>query len=131
MSVDVISDFLTIIRNGIKASKSEVIASYSKVKYEIAKTLLEEGFIRDVTIVDENQQKKSLRIVLKYVNRESVIHEIKRASKPGRRYYTDAQHVGMEVSGLGLSIITTNRGIMSHKKAKELNVGGEVICTLW
>jgi small subunit ribosomal protein S8 len=133
MSVDVIGNFLTIIRNGVKASKSFVVIPYSSIKYEIAKILLEEGFVRDVEVIqsDENQLKKFLQITLKYLNRESVIHEIKRSSKPGLRYYAGADDLRRVTSGLGLAVITTNQGIMSHKKAKKLNVGGEIICTVW
>lgn len=68
---------------------------------------------------------------MKYDGNESVIHEIRRSSKPGRRRYSGAKDIELVIGGLGLSIISTNRGILSHKKAQELNVGGEVICTIW
>jgi small subunit ribosomal protein S8 len=131
MSVDAIGDFLTIIRNGIMASKPFVVAPYSKIRAEIAQILKDEGFIKDVSIVDQDDVKKSLKVVLKYVKNESVIHEIKRQSRPGLRLYKGIDSVKPVIGGLGISILTTNRGVVTHKKAKELGVGGEVLCTIW
>jgi len=131
MSIDTIGDFLTVVRNGLMVSKTFVVAPYSKLKFEIAKILKEEGFIKDCIILEDDPSKKAIKVFLKYVNNESVIHEIIRASKPGRRYYTGATKIKPVIGGLGLSILSTNRGIISNKKAKELNVGGEVICTVW
>lgn len=130
MSKDVIGDFLTIIRNGIMASKPFVVAPHSKMKFEIGRVLKEEGFIKDCIILDE-PVKKEIKIVLKYIGSESVIHEIVRVSTPGRRFYARAKNVRPVIGGLGLSLLTTNRGILSHKKAKNLSVGGEVVCTVW
>jgi len=131
MSVDAIGDFLTIIRNGILASKSYVVAPHSHMRMNIAQILKDEGFIRDVQVIDTDTFKKSLKIFLKYVDGESVIHEIKRASRPGCRLYAGSRKVKPVIGGLGISILTTNRGLLSNIKAKELNVGGEVICTVW
>jgi len=131
MSIDTIGDFLTIIRNGLMVSKAFVIAPYSKLKFEIAKILKEEGFIKDCVVLEDDPKKKAIKIFLKYMNNESVIHEITRSSKPGRRYYTGSKKIKPVIGGLGLSILSTNRGIISNNKAKELNVGGEVICTVW
>jgi len=131
MSVDAIGDFLTIIRNGLMASKPRVVVPYSKIKFEIATILKDEGFIRDCSVLDGQDNKKSIEIKLKYVDGESVIHEIDRVSKPGRRSYAGASSVKPVIGGLGLSILSTNRGVMSNLKARELNVGGEVICTVW
>ncbi len=128
--MDSIGNFLTIIRNGTAVSKRVVIAPYSRVRAAIAEILKSEGFIKDFTTetLDGHQV---LRVYLKYVDGESVIHEIKRVSKPGRRYYTGINGLKPVVSGLGLSILTTSKGIMSHKEAKKLNVGGEVMCSVW
>jgi len=131
MSIDTIGNFLTIIRNGLMVSKTFVVAPYSKLKFEIAKILKEEGFIKDCIIIEDDPQKKAIKMFLKYVNNESVIHEITRVSKPGRRSYSGATKIKPVIGGLGLSILSTNRGLISNKKAKELNVGGEVICTVW
>lgn len=130
MSRDVIGDFLTIIRNGIMASKPFVIAPHSKMKFAIGQALKSEGFIRDCILL-EGPTNKEIKIVLKYVGSESVIHEIKRVSTPGRRFYAGSNNIKPVIGGLGLSLITTNRGIISHKKARSLSVGGEVICTVW
>ena len=132
MSVDSIADFLTIIRNGVMISKSSVMAPYSKMRQSIAQILKDEGFIHDFIIVNTDADvKKFLKINLKYVDGESVIHEIQRVSKPGRRVYVGSQNIKPVIGKLGLSILTTNRGIMANKEAKKLSVGGEVICTVW
>ena len=131
MSVDSIGDFLTIIRNGIMVSKPFVIAPYSKMRESIAHILKEEGFIKDFIISDEESGKRSLKVLLKYINGESVIHELQRVSTPGRRKYTGFRDIEPVISGLGLSIVSTSHGVVSHKKAEQLGAGGEVICTVW
>jgi len=131
MSVDAIGDFLTIIRNGLMASKSHIVAPYSRIKFEVASILKEEGFIRNCSAVELEGNKKQIRVDLKYVHGESVIHEIGRISKPGSRMYKGHASVKPVIGGLGISILSTNRGVISNKKAKELGIGGEVICTVW
>ena len=136
MSIDTIGDFLTIIRNGLQRAKPFVVVPYSGLKQAILETLKAEGFIRDFAMVGEGDVKKYLKIYLKYVGGESVIHEISRISTPGCRQYAQVTTKGRHkikpvIGGLGVSIVTTSRGVMSHKKAKELGVGGEVICTVW
>ena len=132
MSIDSIGDFLTIIRNGIMISKPFVLAPYSKMRWQMAQILKEEGFISDVQTVNEDSVvQKKIKVFLKYVGHESVIHEIKRVSKPGRRYYSGMASIEPVIGGLGLSVLSTNRGIISHKKAKELSVGGEIMFTVW
>jgi small subunit ribosomal protein S8 len=130
--MDVIGNFLTIIRNGIKASKPFVVAPHSIMRVEIAKILADEGFIKGVTVVqDELTNFKQIKVALKYVDGESVIHEITRISTPGRRMFTKVGNIKPVIGGLGVSILTTNRGLITNKKAKELSVGGEIICTVW
>ena len=131
MSVDSIGDFLTVIRNGILAAKPYVILPHSIMRQSIAQILKSEGFVRDVAVVEEDAGKRSLKVVLKYVGGESVIHEITRVSTPGRRYYAGVCGFRPVIGGLGLSIISTSQGVVSHKKAGSLGVGGEVICTVW
>lgn len=131
MSVDCIGDFLTIIRNGVLVSKRTVSAPSSKVRLALANILKEEGFIKDFSIQDAGLNKKTIVIALKYYHGESVIHEIKRVSTPGRRVYSSISSVKPVIGGLGLSILTTSLGVMSHKRAKQSNVGGEIICTVW
>ena len=131
MSIDTIGNLLTIIRNGLMASKASVTVLSSKMNLALVQVLKDEGFIRDfVQEVDEKGRSK-INIVLKYVDGESVIHEITRISKPSLRKYTGHNTIRPVIGGLGISILTTNKGIMTNKKAKELGVGGEVICTVW
>jgi small subunit ribosomal protein S8 len=130
MSVDSIGNFLTVIRNGLMASKPFIVAPYSKMKFEIVRILKEEGFIRDFQIEDVSG-KKSIKVLLKYVDGESVIHEITRISTPGRRCYTGVKSIKPVIDGLGISILTTNRGLLTNKQAEKFKVGGEIICTVW
>ncbi|KIX85299.1 30S ribosomal protein S8 [Vermiphilus pyriformis] len=131
MSVDAIGNFLTIIRNGLMASKSIVTAPYSRMKAELARVLIEEGFIKDAQIITDDTGKKHIKILLKYVDGESVIHEIKRISTPGRRIYRSIDNVKPVIGGLGISILTTSAGLMTHKQAKQRGIGGEIICSVW
>lgn len=131
MSIDTIGDFLTIIRNGIMASKHAVLIPHSTLKLSVGNILLQEGFISECSVVDAEATKKSIKIVLKYVDGESVIHELKRASKPGRRYYAGLNEIKPVIGGLGVSVLSTNRGVITNKEAKKLGIGGEVICTVW
>jgi len=130
VSKDVIADFLTIVRNGIVRSKSSVETGYSRLRYEIAQILKEEGFVVDV-LLEEQAEQKTIKIVLKYVDGESVIHEITRISKPSRRIYTGVDRVKPVISGLGVSILTTSKGVMTDRVARKHRVGGELICTIW
>lgn len=136
MSIDTIGDFLTIIRNGLQRAKPFVEVPYSGLKLAILEILKSEGFIRDYSMVGQDDVKKYLKIYLKYVGSESVIHEITRISTPGCRMYAQVRTKGKHkikpvVGGLGVSIVTTSKGVMTHKEAHELGVGGEVICTVW
>jgi len=131
MSKDSIGDFLTIVRNGIMRSRDFVLVPYSSVRFAVANILKSEGFINNVVIIDDANDKKALKVILRYVDGESAIHEIRRRSTPGRRVYARVHELRPIIGGLGISILTTNRGIMTNKQAKELQVGGEVICTVW
>jgi small subunit ribosomal protein S8 len=136
MSIDTIGDFLTVIRNGLKRAKLFVIVPHSGLKQAVLETLKAEGFIRDYAVVDEGSAKHYLKVFLKYVRGESVIHEITRISTPGCRRYAQVTTQGHHkikpvIGGLGVSVLTTSKGVMTHKKAKALGVGGEVICTVW
>jgi|SRR3972149_2913622 len=130
MSVDSIGNFLTIIRNGVKISKPFIVAPYSKMNRAIAELLKKEGFVRDVLETGEDVGKK-LKVVLKYVDGESVIHELTRISKLSRRTYSKVDKIKPVIGCLGVSILTTDRGVITHKEAEKLGVGGEVICTIW
>lgn len=129
---DAVGNFLTIIRNGLMASKPFVAAPHSKMNVSIAQILKDEGFIKNFVVLnDEEAVQPRIKVFLKYVDGESVIHEITRVSKPSRRRYAGAGNIRPVIGGLGVSILTTNKGILTNRKAKELQVGGEVICTVW
>jgi small subunit ribosomal protein S8 len=130
MSIDTVGNFLTIIRNGVQISKPFVMVPQSKMNKAIADILLTEGFIRFAQEVEQDD-KKALKIGLKYVGGESAIHELKRVSKLSRRSYSGVSEIKPVIGGLGISILTTNRGVITQKNAKKLGVGGEVICTVW
>lgn len=130
MSVDTVGDFLTIIRNGIMRSKRFVIAPYSKTRYSLAKLLEQEGFVCGAEILD-NEQFKTIKIILKYYQGESVIHEITRVSKPSRRVYVKSKNIKPVIGGLGISILSTSKGLTTDRASKDMNVGGEFVCTVW
>ena len=131
MSIDVIGNFLTFIRNGIMRSKPFIVAPYSRFNFEIAGILKQEGFIKDVIVDESDPVKKFMKIVLKYVDGESVIHEITRKSKPGRRVYQKNNQLKPVIGNLGISILTTSQGIMTNKQAKQVGTGGEIVCSVW
>ncbi len=131
MSIDSIGNFLTIIRNNFVLGKRTVETTCSKMNLSIAEILKDEGFIKDVVVDDSDPIKKRLKIFLKYVNGESVIHELKRLSKPSRRYYAGTNNIKPVKGNLGITILSTNKGLMTDKRAKDMLVGGEVICSVW
>ena len=128
MSIDTIGDFLTIIRNALMVSKRSVSVPFSNVKLGIAKVLKEEGYIKDFQQVDNENNKPCLVMYLKYVKGMSVIQGIKRISTPGRREYLGTKKMRGVDGGLGIAILSTNKGIMTDLQARKLDVGGEVIC---
>jgi len=131
MSVDMISNFLTSVRNALMVSKPSVVVPYTRMNHSIAQILLEEGFVRDVVVADGEPAQKKIKITLKYVEGESVIHELSRISVPGRRVYAGSDNIKPVIGGLGVSILSTNRGLLTNKKAKALGVGGELLCRVW
>lgn len=133
MSVDSIGNFLTVLRNAVMVSKPFVVVPYSRMNAEIARILAEEGFVQGVEHLATPTERKQLKVVLRYVEGESVIHALTRISKPSRRIYVGAKTIKPVVGGLGISILSTNRGVMTDKRAKsaETFVGGEVMCTVW
>lgn len=130
VSTDPIADMLTRIRNAVAVQKHEVNMPHSKVKESIARLLKESGFIRDVKVTDESIG-KTLTVIVNNANENAYITEIVRLSKPGRRYYAGADSIPVVKRGRGIVIISTSQGIMTGKKAKELGVGGELICKVY
>lgn len=130
MITDPIADMLTRIRNAIIAKHPDVSMSLSKEKLTIAKILEEEGYIKSAEVVD-NGKFKDIKIVLKYNKGENAIQGLKRISKPGLRIYAGKDNLPKVISGLGIAIISTNKGIMTNTKAQAQNVGGEVLAYVW
>jgi small subunit ribosomal protein S8 len=131
MVTDPIADMLTRIRNALTARKDTVDILASNEKKAIAKILLEEGFIKDVELIDDNVQ-GTIRIVLKYgPKNERVITGLKRISKPGLRVYAGVKDLPRVLKGLGIAVISTPKGIMTDKAARKNNVGGEVLAYIW
>ena len=128
---DPISDMLTRIRNGNSANKDEVSMPSSKVLVEIARVIYEEGYIAGYSVEDTYPQ-KTLHITLKYgPKRAKVIRGIKSVSKPGLRIYADTENLPKVLGGYGTAIISTNKGVITDKEARKLNVGGEVLAFIW
>lgn len=128
---DPIADMLTRIRNANMRAKESVDVPRSNVKCEVARVLKAEGFIRDYKEVEDNRQ-GVIRIYLKYGHqKERVIRQLKRESRPGRRSYKGVDDLKKVLGGVGIAIVSTSRGIMSDKECRKAKVGGEVICTVW
>ncbi len=129
-STDPIADMLTRIRNGLRARHQRADMPASKLKIEIARILKEEGFISNFKIAEEGK-KRVLKVFLRYDNDgESVISNIERVSKPGRRVYIGATEVPKVLGGLGINILTTPSGVMTGKNARKSRVGGELLCNV-
>jgi len=128
---DPIADMLTRIRNANVVKHETVDVPASNMKKELARILLEEGFVRGYDVIEDGKQ-GIIRIQLKYGQTgERVISGLKRISKPGMRVYADKHDVPRVLNGLGISIISTSKGILTDKQARKENVGGEVICYVW
>jgi small subunit ribosomal protein S8 len=137
MSVsDPIADMLTRIRNAVMAGQVETAMPSSKMKVAIAKILKEEGFIESYNVEDgERPGHKVLRVRLKYIGkrreRRPVLTGLERVSRPGRRVYTGRKNIPWVLSGMGIAILSTPKGVMTGQKARKLGVGGEVVCKVW
>lgn len=127
--MDPIADMLTIIRNGCRVRKIEVTVPYSRIKTEILRVLLEDGFINNFTL---DVKKKKITIMLKYAKSgESVIRNLKRVSKCSRRAYVSKNEIPYVLGGLGTAILTTSKGVLSDREARRKKVGGEVIAYVY
>ena len=128
---DVIADMLTRIRNANDAKHETVDIPASNMKKAIAEILLNEGYIKSYTVVEDGKQ-GIIRVTLKYTaGKQKVIHGLRRVSKPGLRIYSNCEDLPKVLGGLGIAIISTSKGIMTDKKAIEANVGGEVLAFVW
>ena len=136
MMTDSIADMLTRIRNVAINNGTMVSMPSSKIKVEIAQILLEEGFIEGFQVVEGNKpHQKVLRIQLKYIderrNRRPLISGLERVSRPGRRVYTRSTDIPWVLSGIGIAILSTPKGVMTDRRARKMGVGGEVLCKVW
>jgi small subunit ribosomal protein S8 len=127
---DPIADMLTRVRNANAASHERVDMPHSKEKEAIAVVLKEQGYILNYKVIQDGN-KKNIRVYLKYVDGQKVIKGIKRISKPGRRVYSGASDMPRVLSGLGVAVVSTPKGVVTDKFCRENNVGGEVICFVW
>ena len=133
---DPIADMLTRIRNSMMSGQALTAMPYSKVKGEIAKILKEEGYLETIEVADgETPSQKVLRLRIKYFGerreRKPVITGLERVSRPGRRIYTKKQDIPWVLSGIGVAILSTPKGIMTGARARQLGVGGEILCKVW
>jgi small subunit ribosomal protein S8 len=134
--IDPIADMLTRIRNAVMAGHALVAMPSSKLKLEIAKIMKDEGFLEGFDVAESEQSpQKVLRLKIKYVGerreRRPVISGIERVSKPGRRIYTKKQDIPWVLSGIGVAILSTPKGVMTGARARQLGVGGEILCKVW
>ncbi|MCH7783832.1 MAG: 30S ribosomal protein S8 [Bacteroidetes bacterium] len=133
MNIDPISDFLTRVRNAVKAGHRVVEIPASKVKKEITKILFDQGYILSYKFEDDNGPQGFIKIALKYdkLTKDPVIKKIERISKPGLRKYTSSSDLPRILNGLGIAIVSTSHGVMTGKQAQAQNVGGEVLCYVY
>lgn len=127
---DVIADMLTRIRNANSAKHESVEIPASNMKKAIADILVNEGYIKGYQIIDDNKQ-GIIKVTLKYVGKQKAITGLKRVSKPGLRVYANCEDMPKVMNGLGIAIVSTSKGIMTDKKARKENVGGEVLAFVW
>lgn len=127
---DPISDFLTRIKNASRAAKEDLSAPHSKMKVELARILQEEGYIWSYEVVP-NDGKPQIKVKLKYQGKTPVITDLKRVSKPGLRRYVAVDEVPRVLGGLGISILSTSKGVMTGAKARRAKVGGELLAQIW
>ncbi len=133
---DPIADMLTRIRNAVMSGQALVAMPSSKIKIEIARILKDEGYLENYEMIDnEDPTQKVLRLKVKYVGerreRRAVITGLKRISKPGRRIYTKKQNIPWVLSGIGVAILSTPKGVMTGVRARQMGVGGEILCKVW
>jgi small subunit ribosomal protein S8 len=133
---DPIADMLTRIRNAVMSGQALTAMPLSKVKVEIAKILKEEGYLENFEVADgERPSQKVLRLKIKYIGerreRKPVLTGVERVSRPGRRIYTKKQEIPWVLSGIGVAILSTPKGIMTGQRARQLGVGGEILCKVW
>jgi len=131
MFTDPIADMLTRIRNGLAARKDSVSVPYSKLKHSLANVLSQEGYIGSVQTTGDTAASKAIVLKLKYVDGDGIINGIKRVSKPGQRIYSNVDEIPKSNGGVGITILSTPKGLMTDRQARKQKSGGEVICQVW
>lgn len=127
---DPIADMIIRIKNSVMAGRTELLMPHSKMKMALAKILKDFNYIEDFKMVEEGAFKQ-IKITLKYIGKTAAISGVKRISKPGRRIYKSSVAIPRTLNGYGLTIVSTNQGLMDSKSARKNNVGGEVLCQIW
>lgn len=134
-STDPLADTLTQIRNALQRNFKQVAVPHSRLKESVVKILKQEGYLKDFKVVPDEalgEKRKTLHIYLKYgPDGEMIINKITRVSKPGRRVYRGVQNIGKVLDGLGVTVLSTSRGVISDRQARKLNIGGEILCRVW
>lgn len=127
---DPIADMIIRIKNACTAGRKDLVLPHSKVKEDIVKIFKNNNYIEDYQVIDQEPQKE-MKIVLRYVGKLSAITDVKRVSKPGRRVYVKAGEIPQTLNGYGLTILSSNQGVMDDKTARKAKVGGELLCQIW
>ncbi len=127
---DLVADVLTAIRNALKVGKDEIVVPYSKVVVGILNILKDEQYINNFKVFEIKGIQK-VKVYLRYEGKKSIIKEIKKISRPGRRIYVDKKNIPHVCSGYGIAVLSTSSGIISDKEARKKGVGGEVLCYVW
>ena len=128
---DPVADFCTRIRNGYSSNKRWIDIPSSLLKKRISVVLKEEGYIDNIAFVNKGDNKEDIRIFLRYHNESPAITKIEKISKPGKRVYVSSDDIPRVLNGLGVSVISSSKGVISNKVARELKVGGELLCNVW
>jgi small subunit ribosomal protein S8 len=127
---DPIADMIIRIKNSVMAGRSDLLVPHSKMKMALAKILKDFDYIQDFQVVEVGAFKQ-IKVTLKYIGKTATISGVKRVSKPGRRIYKSSETIPRTLNGYGLTIVSTNKGLMDSKSARKNNVGGEVLCQIW
>jgi small subunit ribosomal protein S8 len=128
--IDPIGDFIIRIKNAVMAKHDTVVIPYSRLRESLATILMKEGYVTDVS-VDKSNVFPELVLVLKYVGKTPAVTDVRRMSKPGRRLYAPANKIPKALGGYGITVLSTNRGILTDSDARKMNVGGELLCQIW
>jgi len=130
MNTDSIADMLIRIKNALNAGHKEVVMPHSKMRVAIAEILLNEKYLEKVEVIDSKPQQQ-MKLLLRYVGSLPAVSGVKRISKPGRRFYVSAGQIPVTLGGYGITILSTNQGVIADKEARQKNVGGEILCQIW